>query len=264
VARVDSDRQERPTSGVPGLAINERIIVRLIADCGNSTVKLAIAQDGGIWLHERLPAVAADLDRFLAAHLATIDELALLPCGHSTDMVREWWRHAGGGRACRVVGHEIPVPEVGQYAGFGVDRLVAGLAACAQEKTDVVVVDCGTATTFTAWHSAGPQLLGGLILPGAAACITGLAAHAPALPVVDPLPSDALALQRDTAGAIGAALGIGYPAMVTACLESVQRESGCASLVVTGGNAAPLLGSALPRRAYRPSLVCEGVELLCR
>lgn len=237
--------------------------MRLIADCGNSTVKLAIAQDGGIWLHERLPADAVELDRFLAAHLATIDELALLPAGRTTALIQAWWGVSGGGRPCRVVGRELAVPAVGQYPGFGLDRLVAGLAACAQEKADVVVVDCGTATTFTAWRVWGPNMLGGLILPGARTCIAGLVAQAPSLPAVEPWAAEADALQRETPGAIGAAVGIGYPAMVRECLERVQRESGCAALVVTGGNAAPLLGAVLPRRAYRPSLVAEGVELLC-
>jgi pantothenate kinase type III len=238
--------------------------MRLIADCGNSTVKLAIARDGGVWLHERLAPTAADLDRFLAAHPAAFAELVLLPGGRTAAAVRAWWMTVGAGRPCREVGRELPLPAVGQYPGFGLDRLVAGLAACAQEQDDVVVVDCGTATTLTAWRRAGPRLLGGLILPGARACIAGLAADAPALPVVEPLDASAPALQRDTAGAIAAAVGIGHPAMVAACLERVQRESGCAALVVTGGNATPLLGNALPRRAYRPSLVCEGVELLCR
>lgn len=237
--------------------------MRLIADCGNSTVKLAIARDGGIWLHERLPALPVELDRFFAAHAATIEELALLPAGRTAPLVRAWWQQAAGGRPCRVVGESLPVPAVGQYPGFGLDRLMAGLAACAQETGDAVVVDCGTATTFTAWRRAGPALLGGLILPGARACIAGLAAQAPALPDVEPWAAESSALQRDTPAAIGVAVGIGYPAMVGACLERVQRESGCSTVVVTGGNATPLLGSVLPRRAYRPSLVCEGVEWLC-
>lgn len=238
--------------------------MRLIADCGNSTVKLAIAQDGGIWLHERLPATSLELDRFLAAHLPTIDELALLPAGRTTPLVKAWWGLSGGGRPCRVVGQQLAIPDVGHYPGFGLDRLVAGLAACAQEKADVVVVDCGTATTFTAWRWVGPRLLGGLILPGATACIVGLVAQAPSLPAIEPWAAETSALQRETPGAIGAAMGIGYPAMVRACLERVQHESGCTALVVTGGNAAPLLGAVLPRRAYRPSLVAEGIELLCR
>jgi len=238
--------------------------MRLIADCGNSTVKLAIAHDGGIWLHERLPASIKALDGFLATHLSTLDEIVILPAGRTADLVREWWSRTGGGRPCRVVGVDIALPAVNQYPGFGLDRLVAGVAACAQEKADVIVVDCGTATTLTAWRVAGIQLIGGLILPGARACIAGLVAQAPALPAIEPWASEASALQRETPGAIGVAMGIGYPAMVRECLERIQRESGCTAVVVTGGNAVSLLGGVLLRRAYRPSLVAEGVELLAR
>jgi pantothenate kinase type III len=101
----------------------------------------------------------------------------------------------------------------------------------------------------------------GLLLPGARACIGGLSASAPALPKVEPLAADASALQRDTPGAIGAAMGIGYPAMVLACLDRLRRDSGCQHVVITGGAAQPLLGPVAPRAAYRPALVLEGVEL---
>ena len=108
----------------------------------------------------------------------------------------------------------------------------------------------------------GARFLGGLILPGALACSAGLSAQAPALPLIDPRPATSSALQHDTVGALGAALGIGYGAMVAACLRRVQADSGIADVLITGGNAGPLLGAALPRRAYRPTLVVEGVEVL--
>ena len=243
--------------------------MRLIADCGNTSVKLAVAHDGGVWLQERLTVDPTAFDDFLRRH-AGVDELVLLPTATATaTAVARWWSAAGGGRPLRRVGHEIALPDVGQYATFGIDRLAAGLGALAQEQRSLVVVDCGTATTFSAWrHLAGEparraaRFLGGLILPGARACSAGLTAQAPALPLVEPWPVTSSALQRDTAGALGAALGIGYGAMVAACLARLQTESGIAELLVTGGNAGSLLGTALPRRAYRPTLVVEGIEVL--
>jgi pantothenate kinase type III len=241
--------------------------MRLIADCGNSSVKLAVAHDGGIWLQERLPAEPAALDDFLRRH-AGVDELVVLPAATATTAaVARWWAGAGSGRPLRRVGREVAVPDVGQYPTLGLDRIAAGLAAVAQEQCALVVVDCGTATTFSAWRprQAGDALfLGGLILPGARACLAGLAARAPALPPVDPAPRDSAGLQHDTPAAIAAAVGIGYPAMVAACLERVRRDAGIAEAIVTGGAAAPLLGDPLPRRAYRPTLVVEGVEMLAR
>jgi len=241
--------------------------MRLLADCGNTTVKLALARAGGIWLHERCAAEPAAMEAAIGVHLAAVDELAVLPGAEaSTARVLAWWQ-ARGGRSARVLGRDLAAPDCGQYAGFGHDRLAAGLAACAQERADVVVVDCGTATTLTAWRQVAGALparfAGGLILPGARACSVGLSTLAPALPVVDALAGDAAAAQRDTHGALAAALAIGYPAMVRACRERMQSATGIAVVIATGGNAAALLGDVLPRRGYRPSLVCEGLELIC-
>jgi len=235
------------------------VIMRLIADCGNSTVKLALMHEGGVWLHERLVLDPAAWTAWIEPHAEMIDELVLLPTGRSTGAVRAWWQGP-----LRVIGVDIAVPEVGQYPGFGLDRLCAGLAATAQERCDVLVVDCGTACTLTAWRQDGPHLLGGLILPGAAAWIAGLAAAAPALPVTEPHWVAPSVLARTPAEAIATAVGIGFPAALTACLERLHRDTHIVAVVSTGGAAVPLLGGALNRRGYRPSLVCEGAEILAR
>ena len=39
--------------------------MRLLADCGNSTIKLALAQDGGIWQFERVDPKPELLDEFI-------------------------------------------------------------------------------------------------------------------------------------------------------------------------------------------------------
>jgi pantothenate kinase type III len=231
--------------------------MRLLADCGNSTVKLALVHQGGVWLHDRLAGDAAALTAFIAPHREAISELVVLATGRTATVVLAW--AATQGWPLRHIGVEVPLPDVGQYPGCGLDRVCAGLAAVAQEGA-CVVIDGGTATTITAWGADG-RMLGGLILPGAAACLRGIAVDAPALPLVTPLAADASALQRDTAGALGAAVGIGYPAMVAACAARVQHEAALTALVVTGGNAPAWLGGVLPRRAYRPSLVCEGMEV---
>lgn len=217
---------------------------RILADCGNTAVKLAF--DGG-----RVRLAACDVPAWLALHAA--DELVLLPtAAASAAAVRAAWN----GRL-REVGRDLPLPDRGQYAGMGADRIVAGLAA----SSPCIVVDAGTATTLTAWDAAG-RFAGGLILPGPQAMIRGLAAAAPALPVVDPLPPDARAAQHGTAGAIAAAAGIGHPAMVRACVDRLRAETGIAAVAATGGGAAvlaPLLGVV-----ERPWLVLDGMDLLSR
>jgi pantothenate kinase type III len=247
--------------------------MRLLADCGNTTIKLALAHDGGIWTHARVAPRDQAFEEFAGAHRAALDELVLLPTARaSAEALRGWWSRSLPGKPAREIGAEIPLPDLGQYAGCGADRVVAGLVACRQESQPTIVVDAGTATTLSAWHwepQAAPgrrvQFLGGLIAPGARACSVGLAALAPALPVVEPLAPQASARQHDTESAIAAAIGIGYGPMVAACLARLRTETGIRTVVLAGGNAGLLIESeVLPRLAYRPTLVLEGVEELAR
>lgn len=217
---------------------------RLLADCGNTWVKLALGGD-----RVRLRATPDALTGWLAGRPA--DELVLLPGGvRGAEVLRSWW---GGQR--RELGRDIPVPDLGQYPGMGLDRVMAGVAAGA----NVIVIDAGTATTLSAWDAQG-RFAGGLILPGAHALIAGLVACAPALPQVVPLPPDAIAAQRDTRGAMAAAAGISHPAMVAACLARLRQETGISRLLATGGGC-PQLASAgtVPADAVRPWLVLNGL-----
>lgn len=247
--------------------------MRLLADCGNSAIKLALAHDGGIWSHARLAPEPSALSGFAQEHLAAIDELVVLPgSAANADVIARWWADAAGVKPLRTIGREVAVPGLGQYPGMGLDRVVAGLVAARQEGRPVVVVDAGTATTLAAWAIQAPvcpttlpRFLGGLIAPGARACSVGLSSLAPALPSVEPLPPGASARQHDTRGALAGALAIGHPAMIAACLARLRQETGIETAVITGGNAGALIDAGvLPRLAYRPTLVLEGIEEMCR
>lgn len=217
-------------------------MARILADCGNTAVKLGFGR-------ERLRLSTEAAAAWLRAQDA--DELVLLPTARAAaDALRAAWR----GRL-RTVGQDLALPDLGQYQGMGLDRIAAGLAA----PHPAIVIDAGTATTLTAWDAAG-RFAGGLILPGPHAMIAGLRASAPALPLVEPLGAGAAAARHDTPGAIAAAAGIAHPAMVRACLERLAAETGIASAVLTGGGA-PELAAAL-RLPILPWLVLEGMERL--
>ena len=249
--------------------------MRLLADCGNSTIKLAVAHEGWVWMSERLSPTEEALDGFFKPHAATVSEAAVLPGALSTATVLDaWWARVAQGRSVRRLGQAgLPLPDLGQYPQCGADRVVAGLVACTQERKSLVVIDAGTATTLSAWifHPEEAHLertvrfAGGLILPGARSCIAGLAAQAPTLPLVEPLGPSASARQFSTTSAIAAAMGIGYGPMVAACLLKLERETGVHDWLATGGNCGLLIDSlVVPRLSYRPTLVLEGLEMLCR
>jgi hypothetical protein len=53
--------------------------------------------------------------------------------------------------------------------------------------------------------------------------------------------------------------------MVAACMLKLERETAIHDHIATGGNCGLIIASSvLPRLSYRPSLVLEGLELLCR
>jgi len=246
--------------------------VRLLADCGNTTLKLGVAAGSNVVAHERLPVGRASLNDFVARHGKEVRELVLLPGNRvHGDLVRAWWADTAPGRRVRVIGDDLVLPDYGQYATCGYDRVLAGAVTCAKEQRSVVVLDAGTATTITAWKwsidpsqvTGAPKFAGGLILPGAQACLDGLSAAAPALPHVSPFGPAATACQRDTVGAMSAAVGIGYGPMVAACLLKLQRETDIHEVVATGGNIALIVESRiLPTSAHRPALVLSGMAFL--
>lgn len=240
--------------------------MRLLADCGNTTLKLGVADGAAIVAHARLPATRESLVAFHASHGTGIRELILLPGNRCHgDLVREWWAATVPGGVLRVIGEDLVLPDYGQYATCGYDRVLAGAVTCLKEQRSLIVLDAGTATTITAWHCALglPRFAGGLILPGAQACLDGLTAAAPALPHVTPFGPAATATQKDTVGSMAAAVGIGYGPMVAACLLKLERETGIHEVVATGGNIQLIVESRiLPPSAHRPALVLAGMAFL--
>lgn len=239
-------------------------MIRLLADCGNTCIKLARADGRQVRDWVRLDGgdhagIAAWLDAQDDAR-----ELVVLPGSRAgAAQLSGAWVRRGRGRPWREAGADLALPDLDQYPGCGGDRVLAGLAAA--EDGDCLVVDCGTATTLGAWRRepAGTRFAGGLILPGARACLAGLHALAPALPLVEPGAPSLRADQRDTAGSLAAGIGIGYGALVAACVRRLASDTGIARLVCTGGAVQPLLaGGALPGAEHRPALVLEGLARL--
>ena len=233
--------------------------MRLLADCGNTTVKLALADASGLHRAARVNPAAVHFTGFINGddtHITSLDVLAVSLA--TSAPLLAWWREHGAGRPVRQAGKDLPIPDLGQYPGCGSDRVLAGLAA--SRGGPVVVVEVGTATTISAW---GPQFAGGLILPGVRTCLAGLHFCAPALPLVEPLGPEALAAQHTTAGAMGAAVGIGYGPMVAACLLKLVRETGIRRALATGGDVELLVRSqVVPMSAVRPFLVLEGLAAI--
>lgn len=257
----------------------------LVADVGNTRIKLAVAVAGGrdAGASRRLPQVARreqllsrhfrpeNLQRWLEA--AAPGEALLLVAGvNQAAAVRleAAVAEVAATRHRRIrqrrIGHaDLPLEVlVDEPQRVGIDRL-AGAAAAAVLKAShrpAIVIDCGTATTVDLVSTAG-DFLGGAILPGPALLARALAEGTSRLPEVAALDHHAPPPMpgRSTQAAIAAGVGWGMRgAVVRLVVESQAALGGEAEVFLTGGSAG-VVRDALPGAVEMPDLVLAGIAL---
>ncbi|MBL9186777.1 MAG: type III pantothenate kinase [Opitutaceae bacterium] len=106
----------------------------------------------------------------------------------------------------------------------GADR-IAGAMGAAQRRpaTNLIVVDCGTATTFDVVTAAG-DYLGGAILPGVGISVETLAGRTAKLPTVE-IVRPAVALGRSTIESIQSGIYHGHAGAIRRLLDELAREA---------------------------------------
>ncbi len=144
---------------------------------------------------------------------------------------------------------------------LGTDRLAAALGAQARHPgKNLIIVDCGTATTVTAVGASG-RLFGGAIIPGVALWAEALARRTAQLPLVSPRAS-VKALGRSPKEAIASGLHHGHAGAIAQLVGRVAREAfGDETYLVlgTGGNAARFVREKLFTR-LEPDLILHGLR----
>ncbi len=144
----------------------------------------------------------------------------------------------------------------------GADRIANAIAARAMVGAPVIVLDCGTATTFDIVSPAG-HYAGGLILPGLEIGLEALSRRAARLPEVS-LRARPELIARDTVASIQSGSYWGAVEAIAGIVRRLRAEPGyaCAPLIATGGLAA-LLRDDLPQiDRFAPHLTLEGLRLL--
>jgi type III pantothenate kinase len=144
---------------------------------------------------------------------------------------------------------------------LGTDRLAAALGARKLfPRRNVVVIDCGTATTVTALHRDG-TVLGGAILPGLALWPAMLASRTAQLPEVPPA-RPRVALGRSTKENLQSGIFHGHAGAIRDLVRRIRAEAfGRAGVVVvgTGGHAAKFSDEAIFDE-LQPALVLIGLH----
>ncbi|HIK11373.1 MAG TPA: pantothenate kinase [Oscillatoriaceae cyanobacterium M33_DOE_052] len=134
------------------------------------------------------------------------------------------------------------VPLAGTYPTLGVDRALALLGAGNRWGWPVLVVDAGTALTFTGGDASG-RLVGGAIVPGLGLQLRSLREKTAALPLVElPEPKAGVAFPlpqrwaRDTPGAIHSGVIYTVLAGLRDFIQAWWQQFPHSRVVFTGGD----------------------------
>jgi len=185
---------------------------------------------------------------------------------------------AGGAAACRpalerllgrppvVVGPRSRTGLVFRYdrSQLGADRVCAAVGArLLLPGRDLVVLDFGTAVTVNVIDRRG-CFLGGLILPGYQAMVSGLLLAAPRLPRPASVRPRQL-LGRDTSAAVRAGVWHTLVGGIERILDRIDRQAGSRFETIATGGGYPLVRSGLPRvRRYDADLAARGLAEITR
>ena len=153
-------------------------------------------------------------------------------------------------------------------AEVGADLVANAVAAYDRFRGNCIVVDFGTALTFTAVASAAkpggalPELRGVAIAPGLASAVDALARNTAQLPRVSLSPPSEVA-GRNSVRSIQSGVVFGYASLVEGLIRRMRTElGGSAEVIVTGGHSsliAPLLEEKAPAE---PWLTLEGLRVV--
>ena len=257
----------------------------LLADVGNTRIKLAVVSDHGIDASgvRRLPTVTKrqDLDShgFRPANLETwlnqaapTTAVVLVASVHDAAAARleaaiaelSATRHRVL-RQRRIVHGDLPLEIlVAEPHKVGIDRLAAAAAASLVRRSGhaAVIVDCGTAATVGIVSASG-AFLGGAILPGPALMARALAEGTSRLPAVASLEQDAPPVMpgRSTQEAIAAGIGWGIRGAIARLVEEARASVGADADVILTGGWRGAVRDALPGAIEMPELVLAGIAL---
>jgi type III pantothenate kinase len=247
----------------------------LAIDVGNTNTVIGV-YDGdkrvGIWRIRTLEDVTADEYRIILTNLASIEGVdpfaidgAIIACvvPPLTTALEELCRShlkvvplfvGPGIKSGMPIRYDNP-------REVGADRIVNAVAAYEKYRSDLIVVDFGTATTFDYINKAG-EYEGGSIAPGVKIAAEALFHEASKLFRVELAPPPRV-IAKDTASAIQSGIMFGYAALVDGILSRMFEELGTSPKVVaTGGLARVICAQTRLVSEIDDDLTMDGLRIL--
>ena len=165
---------------------------------------------------------------------------------------------------CVVVGPDTPTGITVNYESprdVGSDRIVNAVAAWERHRSDLIIVDFGTATTFDAVTAAG-EYLGGAIVPGVRVSLDALFQRTAKLPKVE-VTRPATVIGRNTVHSIQSGAYYGYLSMVEGLVHRMKAElTPPVHVVATGGLASLVCAGSASIDEVDPDLTLHGLRLI--
>lgn len=156
---------------------------------------------------------------------------------------------------------KLPIKVLNPYE-IGSDLVANAVAAYTMFKANCVVVDFGTALTFTTVSASG-EIVGVAIVPGLKTAIRALSQNTAKLFDV-PLEMPKTVLGKNTVHAIQAGILIGYEGLVKFMLERIREElkDKHLSTVATGGLSTIITPQNGTFTRIEPNLTLDGLRLV--
>ena len=157
-------------------------------------------------------------------------------------------------------GLDIRLENPGQ---MGASLVAADVAALAEHRPPMILIDMGTATTMTVLDPNGAHL-GGCVCPGVKISLEALTARTSLLPGIQ-LDSPRQALGRSTADAMRSGIMFGNAAMLDGMIDRFRAETGWEfTIVATGGLAKHIVPLCRHEIVYDRYLIIKGLAKLYR
>jgi type III pantothenate kinase len=142
------------------------------------------------------------------------------------------WQHYTPARVIQL--EQVPLKET--YPTLGIDRALALWGAGTHWQFPVLVIDAGTALTFTG-GGGGRQFVGGAILPGVSLQLRSLSHQTAALPLITPFSAEVPERwAQSTSSAILSGVLYSVVAVVCDFVEAWWQEWPGSAIAITGGD----------------------------
>lgn len=144
---------------------------------------------------------------------------------------------------------------------LGSDIVVDAVSAIHSYGAPVIVIDMGTATTFSAVGKGG-EFLGGAITPGIGISMNALAQNAAQISQIN-IDNPKKAIGTNTTDSLKSGIVLGYASMLDGMIERFENEIGApCSVVATGGLSGLIVSHCKRKITHDKNLLIKGLLLI--